>query len=323
MRKNKLLVILICVALLVTTSMNLFAGGAQEAKDEKIDLIFFSGPLGGAWYPLAGAAAEIIQKAIPGVNVEVQPGAGLVNMEAIQAGKAHLGMGNSPSTADGYAGRAPFTKPTTKVRNLMSLYNLVLHIVGPTDSNIRSIYDFRGKRVSAQTAGETGEVMLRDVLSAYGMSYADLAMVHHLSHGDSANLVRDRHADIMASSMNVPGPAIMELTMSRPMRLVSIDEDKFEAIRAINAGYSRFVIPAGSYPGQDEDVLGVGMVSHFAISSDLDDDLVYKITEALYNNIDKLKAVVNTIETDVNFLTTEAGAPMHPGAQKFYDTIKK
>lgn len=318
----KMMVVIMVSLMVLAVNMSVFAAGAQEQKVERTDLVFFSGPLGGAWYPLAGAAAEIIQNAIPGVTVEVQPGAGLVNMEAIQMGRADLGLGNSPSTADGYAGREPFKQPTTKVRNLMSLYNLTMHMVAPADSNIYRVEDFRGKRVSAQTAGETGEVMFRGILEAHGMSYSDLAMIHHLSHGDSANLVRDRHADVMAATMNVPGPAIMELTMSRNMRLIPVAMEKFDAIQKVNAGYVPFVIKAGSYPGQNEDVLGVGMISHFAVSADLPDDLVYKMAEALYKNVDKLKAVVSTIQTDIGFITTDIGAPMHPGAKKFYDTVK-
>ncbi len=300
-----------------------FAAGSQDRSGvERTELVFFSGPMGGAWYPLAGAAAEIIQNEIPGVYVEVQPGAGLVNMEAIQTGRADIAMGNSPTTADAFAGNPPFDNPTTKVRNLMGLYDLTLHMVAPRDSDIWTVEDFKGKRVSAQTSGETGEVMFRHILQAHGLSYDDFATVHHLSHGDSANLVRDRHADIMAASMNVPGPAIMELTMSRQMRLIPVAPDAFDDIRKINAGYVPFTIPAGSYPGQENDVLGVGMISHFAISADLDDELVYQIAEALYNNIDRLQAVVRTIVNDVDYIMNDIGAPMHPGAKRFFDSVK-
>lgn len=316
-------VVLLVTVILFASCALVFAAGAQDkAKVERIDLVFFSGPMGGAWYPLAGAAAEIIQNEIPGVSVEVQPGAGLVNMEAIQSGRADIALGNSPSTADAFAGRPPFERPTTKVRNLMGLYNLTLHMAAPQDSDIRTVKDFRGKRVSAQTSGETGEVMFRHVLKAHGLTYSDFATIHHLSHGDSANLVRDRHADIMAASMNVPGPAIMELTMSRAMRLIPVAQDAFDEIRKINAGYTPFTIPAGSYPGQNEDVLGVGMISHFAISADLDDELVFKISKALYNNIDKLQAVVKTIKKDIDFITEDIGAPLHPGAKRFFDSVR-
>ncbi|QTQ14226.1 TAXI family TRAP transporter solute-binding subunit [Treponema parvum] len=317
-------ILLLVMAVLISQGA-LFAAGSKESStgEKRYDLVFFSGPLGGSWYPLAGAAAEIIQNAIPGVTVEVLPGAGLVNIEAIQAGKAALGMGNSPSTADAYQGKPPFSGPADKVRNLMSLYNLTMHMVAPAESDIYTVRDFKGKRVSAQTAGNTGEVMFRGILSAYGLSYDDFAMIHHLSHGDSANLVRDRHADVMAATMNVPGPAIMELMMSRSMRLIPVEMEMFDAIQQINAGYVPFTIKAGSYPKQDKDVLSVGMISHFAVSADLPDDLVYKIAEALYNKIDKLRAVVNTIQTDTDFMTTDIGAPMHPGANKFYDTVKK
>jgi len=43
-----------------------------------------SGPQGGSWYPLAGAIQGIVEKNIPGTNVQVAPGAGISNVLGLQ-----------------------------------------------------------------------------------------------------------------------------------------------------------------------------------------------------------------------------------------------
>ncbi len=317
--------VLAVAAVLVLTTGFAFAAGQAEAEapegERPSRLSFMSGPIGGSWYPLGGAAAEIIQNELPGTTVEVAPGAGLVNIEGIMTDKADIALGNSPSSSDGVQGNPPFEQPATKVRNLMNLYRLALHVVSPLDSDIDSIDDLEGRVVSTQKAGNTGEQMFRRVLEVYGLDYEDLQKVHHLSHADSANLVRDRHADVMAHSMNVPGPAIMELMVARDMKLVPLTQGDIEDLQQINGGYTAYTIPAGSYPNQDQDILAVGMISHFMVSEELPDDMVYEMVKALHENIDKLVAVVPNINTDPEFLAADIGVPFHPGAIRYFEEL--
>ena len=55
------------------------------------DVVFSSGPTGGSWIPMAAATAQVVKKRFPEVNLQVEPGAALVNMEKIRTDKADLG----------------------------------------------------------------------------------------------------------------------------------------------------------------------------------------------------------------------------------------
>ena len=61
-------------------------------------LTFMTGPQGGAWIPLGGALKGLWEKAIPGLQIQTTPGAGISNVRGIDESKAHIGMANSSTT---------------------------------------------------------------------------------------------------------------------------------------------------------------------------------------------------------------------------------
>ncbi|MCL6639940.1 MAG: hypothetical protein K6T92_01065, partial [Candidatus Rokubacteria bacterium] len=83
MRRPSALVALVLALGLVALSP---AADAQQ----KVTLVFSSGPTGGSWIPMAGAVSEVVKKRFPELDVQVEPGAALVNMEKIRNDKADL-----------------------------------------------------------------------------------------------------------------------------------------------------------------------------------------------------------------------------------------
>ncbi len=81
-----------------------------------------TGPQGGVWVPLGGALKGMWEKAVPGLQVQMQPGAGIANIRGVDEGKAHIGFGNTITTVDGLAGRPPYPKQVTKVCQVANLY---------------------------------------------------------------------------------------------------------------------------------------------------------------------------------------------------------
>src|SRR3546814_2328384 len=51
------------------------------------------------------------------------------------------------------------------------------------------------------------------------------------------------------------------------------------------------VIPAGSYPGQTDEVQTAALNNYFVTTSDASDEIVYRITKAIFDNVDELRAV--------------------------------
>lgn len=303
-----------CVALFLL-SLTLLSACPAAA----VELRFMTGPQGGSWYPLGGAIGDIIKREVPGTSVSVAPGAGIANVKGVEAGKAELGFGNSSSTVDGVLGRDPFTEPTRHVRHVATLYLQYFQVVVREDAGIRSVKDFRGRPLTTQQKGNTGEQMTRDLLQIHGLSYKDLRSVSHVSYNDSVSQMKDNHAQIFSLVSTVPASAVQDIGTSHKIRLLGITAADFEALQKLNRGYATRVIPKGTYPGVGEDVTTFGTYTHLIARADLPEDLVYRITKALHKHAEQLANVVSAVKgLDLKEMAFDVGVPYHPGAAKYY-----
>ena len=128
------------------------AGSAPAAE-----LKLMTGPQGGVWVPLGGQLKDMWEKAVPGLSVQSLPGAGIANVRGIEEGKADIGFGNSISTVDAIAGKPPFNKPHANVCNVATLYPQYFQVVVRADSGVNSVKDLKGKSITTQPRGNTGE----------------------------------------------------------------------------------------------------------------------------------------------------------------------
>ncbi len=299
--------------------VGLLLGVVLAGQAAAVELRIMTGPQGGSWYPLGGAIAEIVKREVPGTTGSVLPGAGIINIQGVETGRAEIGFGNSVSTADAIAGREPFKTPAKNLRQLATLYMQYFQLVLLDDSGIKGVPDLKGKSIAVQPRGNTGEQMTRELLQVYGLSYKDLAKVSHVSYNDAVALMKDGHAQAFTLITTIPAAAILDLASSRKIRMPSVPEDKFKELLKINNGYSRREIPKGTYPGVDYNVQAFGTYTHLMIRADLPDDLVYGITKALAKNADSLGAVVKDVKgLTVKEMAFDVGVPYHPGALKYY-----
>lgn len=297
----------------VATAALLCLAGAAQAQQVKL----MTGPQGGSWYPLGGAIANIADKA--GLKVQVLPGAGIANVKAVQGGKADLGFANSISTVDGVAGRAPFDAKATNVCNVGTLYPQYFQVVANADAGISSLGDIKGKGLAVQPKGNTAEFISQQALQVYGLKYADMGRVSYVSYTDAVSLMKDNNAQMFTLGTTVPASAIMDLASARDIKIVGIPDDKFQAMRKLNPGYTKLVIPAGSYPKQAQDVQTIGYATHVIARCDLDEAVVYKVLKGMVDNKADLTAIAKAMgATTPKMMAEDIGVPMHKGAVRYY-----
>jgi uncharacterized protein len=299
-----------CAALLATPV------AAQQLR-------LMTGPQGGSWYPLGGAIQSIIEKNVPGTSVQVLPGAGMSNVVGVQTGKAELGFGNGVSSVDGVNGAEPFKGKQDNVCQLATLYFQYFHAVALADSGVKSMGDAKGKALTTQQRGNTGEQMTRDTLKVYGLSYSNMSRVNHGNYTDSVSQLKDGHAQVFTLITTVPASSVMDLASARDIRVLEFPEDKFRALQQINKGYDKRIIKAGSYPKQDRDVQTIGTWTHLIVSCKLPEETVYRVTKALAENVENLGHVVAAVKgLTVKDMAADIGVPYHPGARKYYREAK-
>ena len=287
--------------------------GAAHAETVRL----MTGPQGGSWIPLGGQLKDMWEKSISGMSVQSLPGAGIANVRAIQEGKAEVGFGNSISTADAIMGNAPFNKKHTNVCNVASLYPQYYQMVVPADSGINSVKDLKGKSISTQPRGNTGELITKQILQANGLSYDDVK-VSFVSYTDSVTQLKDGHAKAFSLGTTIPAGSIMDLAAAIDIKLLDLS-DSIAGMKKLNPGYNLITVPAGTYPKQDKDVQVIGYATHIVASCKLPDDVVYKMTKTMAKNVDSLVAVAKSIKgLTPAVMAQDVGVPMHPGAAKFY-----
>jgi uncharacterized protein len=306
----------------VAVALTLAAATAFATAASAQNLRLMTGPQGGSWYPLGGAIQNIIQENVPGTSVQVMPGAGITNVVGVQGGRAELGFGNAVSTVDGVHGREPFEGETDNVCHLASLYFQYFQVVVPANSGIENAGDLKGKAIATQPRGNTGEQMTRAIIETYGLTYDDLSRVNHVSYTDAVSLMKDGHVEGFMLITTVPASAVMDLASAMDVKVLEVPDEQLDMLRELNAGYDQRIIPAGTYPKQDQDVQTFGTWTHLVGRCDLPEDTAYQITKSVADNVDRLSSIVAAMrDLTPEDMATDVGVPLHPGAERFYKEV--
>ena len=166
---------LIVLRFSIVASFAFSLAGVADAQ-QRTDVIFSAGPTGGSWTPMAAAASQVINKRFPELNVQVEPGAALVNMEKIRSDKADIGWSMTTVMSDARTGTGQFEgKPTDKGLDVANFYPNVWQLVVPANSNIKSVKDLKGQPVALPARGNTSLVSGWEyLLKVNGMTLNDL-----------------------------------------------------------------------------------------------------------------------------------------------------
>jgi TRAP transporter TAXI family solute receptor len=300
----------------------LAAGAVFAAPVAAQQVTFMTGPQGGSWIPLGGALKGMWEKGIPGLEIQQTPGAGISNVRGVDEGKAHIGLANSSTTVDGLEGRPPYPKKVTKVCQLANLYPQYWQMVALANANVSSFADVKGKSLTTQAKGNTGELLTALVLKLNGMSYESLAKLNYNSYTESVALMKDGHAQVFTLGTTAPASAIMDLASARDIKLIPVDDKTMSTLKGMNPGYNKLVIKAGTYPKQDRDVPVIGYSTHVVVACDLPENTVYQMVKTMAGNVDNMAAVVKAISgITPKDMALDIGVPFHKGAARFYKEV--
>jgi TRAP transporter TAXI family solute receptor len=304
-------------AVLVATSP--VAAPAQSP----VGLIFTAGPTGGTWTPMAAATADVIKKRFPELDVQVEPGAALVNMEKIRNDKADIGWSMTTVLADARAGVNTWKgKQTDKPLIVANYYPNVWQLIVSIDSDVRKLEDLKGKAVALPPRGNTslaeGWELLLKVL---GLKLDDLGTKSYGSLTENGELIKNRQAVAMGWFTVVPASFVLDVGSSRKLRMVGLTEDTIKKMQALNAGFVRHVIPKGTYSayGIEDDVVTIQAPTILIASAKTPPDVIYKVTKAIVEGREAFGNVSAVMKgTTPQHFAESFGMPRHPGAERYY-----
>ena len=137
--------------------------------DSSTTLSIATGGPAGLYYPIGGGMASIWSAHVPGINVRAEVTGGSVsNVIQVARGESDLGIAMADVISDAYRGEGLFPE-SLPLRILLSAYPNVIHVVTVEKTNISSISDLVGKRVSLGAQGSGTAVAAQNILSGLGL----------------------------------------------------------------------------------------------------------------------------------------------------------
>ena len=296
---------------------------ASCSKNAKKDYILATGGTGGTYYPFGGAIANIWNTKVENMNVTAQAtGASAENLRLINKGEAEYAIVQNDVMDYAYNGTDLFAGE--KLANIMTigtLYPEVVQIAVSKDSGIKSIADFKGKRISVGDAGSGVEFNAKQIMEGYGLTFDDIKK-SNLSFKESAEGIQNGTLDGCFVTAGVPNAALQELAFTAGLTLVPVDGDAAKKICEKYGYYTQTTIPGGTYKGTDDDTPALAIKATLAVSSKLDEQTVYEMTKALFENLDELAtAHAKGKEVSAKAAVTGVSVPFHPGAKKYFKEI--
>ena len=186
------------------------------------------------------------------------------------------------------------------------------------DKDIQSVADLRGKSVSIGAAGSGVYFNAMDVLSAAGISLDEIKPQYQ-SFEDSKESLKDGKIDAAFIVAGAPTTAITELATTNGVYLIPIEGDFREKIMESCPYYAEYVIPAETYPGQDDDINTIAVGAMVVVSEDLSEEQVYDLTAAIFDHADEIsKENAKGKELSLENATSVNTIPYHKGAAKYY-----
>ena len=309
---------IIATAALLIFSTVLLVGCGGSGSNKFINIA--TGGTAGTYYPIGGAMAEILNKAIPGMNASAQStGATVANINMLKEGSVDLAIVQNDITYYAVNGTEMFKdKKVENLRGIASLYPETCQIVTLESTGIKSVADLKGKRVAVGAAGSGAEANARQILEAYGITYDDIDE-QYLSFGEAASALKDGNVDAAFVTAGFPTAAVQDITSQNKVRLLPIEADKADALIAKYPFYTKTTIPAGTYAGFDEAVPGISVMAMLVATDKVDEALGYDITKALFDNLDKLQAAHSAAKQ----ITKESAKDgmsigLNAGAERYY-----
>jgi len=282
-------------------------------------MMFGTGGTAGTYYAYGGVIAQYMRNYADVRVTAVSTGGSKVNIQSIQDGDFQLGFTQSDVMSYAWNGTRAFETDgaTHDFRVLGCLYAETVQLI-TMDEDINSVEDLKGKSVSIGEAGSGVYFNAMDVLNGAGITLDDIKPQYQ-SFEDSKESLKDGKIDAAFIVAGAPTTAITELATTNGVKLINIDGEFRDKILEECPYYNALTIPAGTYPGQDEDVETITVEATLIVSANVDEETVYNLTAAIFDHTEDI-TVENAkgAELSLETATSVSDVPYHEGAARYY-----
>jgi len=295
-----------CAAVLILTS------GAGTAQTYGLA----SMQPGSVNHTTSSAIAKVLKEK-GGLNTLVQPTAGeTVIIAIVGRGEADFGMANAPEI-----GTAITSNEQPNLRMIGAVYTLKTGFWVRKDSNMRTVADLRGKRVTmGYSAMRALDPLSRAILATGGLTEKDIKPVLVPNVVRSADDFAAGAADMFMFAFGAPKVREVDVSVGGT-RFLEIPESPgmAEARKIQPYGYLSDVAPGPIFIGVEKPMKVYTIDNLLFTHAKVPDDVVYKVIATMEANKDDMIAVApNLREFSAAGLHKQYDFPYHPGAAKYF-----
>ncbi len=280
--------------------------------------------LGGNFFTLGAAMASVIMDNT-GIAVTAQATSGSVyNVGAVNEGEMDIGMAQASAIASGVNGTDSYEgTPTENIYTLLNFNATPVHILVNKSLGASSIADLKGATLECLTPGDGVELATMKLLPLLGVSLDDVTLEYSGSRVQATSSMKTGKVDAILDATGLGAAWIADIYGDGSnWDILSLSEDEIATICEASSEYSRMVIPAGTYNGQTEDAVTVGLWTTVFCNTSMDDDTAYGIVKSIMESKESLvKAHSFFSDLAPENVVNACVAPLHPGAEKYYKEV--
>ena len=301
-----------------------FAMGALNAQAEEKFITIGTGGQTGVYYVVGKSICQLVNRDTAKTQVKCNApstGASVANLNAIADKQMDMGIAQSDWQYHAYNGSSSFEgKKNDKIRAVFSLHPEPFTVMARDDSGIKTFDDLKGKRVNVGDPGSGTRATMNVILKEKGWSDKDFKVASELKPSEMASVMCDNNLDAITYNVGHPNGALKEAAASCNAHLVPVTGEAIDKLVADHSYYAKATIPGGLYKGTDNPVETFGVYATLVTSSDVEEDKVYAVVKAVFDNFDRFKrlhpAFANLKEEEM--IKNALSAPLHDGAIRYY-----
>ncbi len=281
-----------------------------------------TGSTGGTYYPVGAGLAKIWTKYVPELKADAQSTGGTVHNIQLMEKKEIQAATMDNNYYNAYNGLLKYKGQNHKyLRGMLPLYPEPVQIMVAKGSGIKSLKDFKGKRVSIGAVASGTELSARELLKAAGLDPDKDIKGENLGVGDTGGAFADKHIDaaIMLGALGMGG--VVEPSTLGLVEFIDVSDDIINKVLKQSPYWFKFTIPANSYKGQPKAVKTYAGPNIITVTADLPETTVYQMTKTAFENKKDLVAISANMQNMTPEGAKNIMIPLHPGAVKYYKEI--
>ncbi|WP_373287543.1 TAXI family TRAP transporter solute-binding subunit [Neptunicoccus cionae] len=300
----------------------LLAGTTGLAQEKFITI--GTGGQTGVYFVVGQSICRLVNRTTAETNLKCtapSTGGSIANINAIMAGDMDMGVAQSDWQYHAYNGTSKFEgNQFSDERAVFSVHGEPFNVIARADSGIKSFADLKGKRVNIGNPGSGQRATMDVVMDALGWTNDDFALASELKPAEQAAALGDNKVDAIIYTVGHPNGSIQEAVSTVDAVLVPVQGPEIDKLIAENPFYAAATIPGGMYKGTDADVNTFGVKATFVTSAKVDDEVVYQVVKAVFDNFDRFKRLHPAFENlkEEDMISAGLSAPLHPGAERYY-----